>query len=39
MHEDKHAAVLLSAIGEEAYVILRNLMAPALPKEKTFNQI
>ena len=39
VHEDKYAAVLLSAIDEETYAILRNLMAPALPKEETFDQI
>ena len=39
VHEDKHAAVLLSAIDEETYTILRNLLAPALPKEKMFDQI
>ena len=38
-HQDKHAVVLLSAIDEETYAILRNLVAPALPKEKTFDQI
>lgn len=37
--EEKHAVVLLSAIGEETYAILRNLLAPALPKSKTFAQI
>ena len=30
----KHAAVLLSALSEEAYAILRNLLAPVAPKEK-----
>ena len=39
VHEDKHAAVLLSAIDEETYAIFRNLVAPALQKEKTFDQI
>ena len=39
VHEDKHAAVLLSAIDEETHVILRNLLAPTLPKEMTFDQI
>ena len=39
MREDEHAAVLLSAIDEETYAILRNLMAPTLSKEKTFDQI
>ena len=39
VHEDKHAAVLLSTIDEETYAILRKLVAPALSKEKTFDQI
>ena len=34
-----HAAVLLSAMDEETYAILRNLLAPTLPKENTFDQI
>ena len=37
--EDKYAAVLLSAVGEETYALLRNLVSPSSPKEKTFEEI
>ena len=37
--EDKYAAVLLSAVGEETYALLRNLVSPCSPKEKMFEEI
>ena len=37
--EDKKVAVFLSAIGRKTYSLLRNLLTPTLPKEKTFEQI
>ena len=37
--EDKYTAVLLNAVGKETYVLLRNLLAPSLPKEKLFEEI
>ena len=37
--ENKHGAVLLSAIGGKTYALLRNLVAPAQPKEKSFTEI
>ena len=37
--EAKHAAVLLSAIGAKAYALLRNLLAPVPPREKTFEEL
>ena len=37
--EDKKVAVFLSAIGGKTYSLLRNLLTPTLPKEKTFEQI
>lgn len=39
MTEDKHVAVLLSMIGGGTNVLLRNLLAPSMPKEKTFANI
>ena len=37
--EAKHVAVFLSAIGAKAYALLRNLLAPVSPKEKTFKEL
>ena len=37
--EDKRVAVLLSAIGSKTYGLLRNLVAPAKPKDKSFSEI
>lgn len=37
--EGKHTAVLLSVLGEETYALLRNLLAPSSPKEKSFAEI
>ena len=36
---DKKVPVLLSAIGEETYGLLRDLVAPANPKNKSFGEI
>lgn len=33
------AAVLLGAVSEETYALLRNLLAPSSPKEKSFAEI
>ena len=35
----KQTAVFLSAIGTKTYQLLRDLMAPTLPKEKSFEDI
>ena len=37
--EDKHGAVLLSALGRKTYVLLCNLVLLAQPKEKSFTEI
>jgi len=37
--EAKHVAVLLSAIGGETYGLLRNLVAPATPRDKTYKEL
>ena len=37
--KDKHVAVLLSMIGGGTNVLLRNLLAPSMPKEKTLANI
>ena len=36
---DKKKGTLLTVIGSEAYRLLRNLVAPAKPAEKTFAEI
>ena len=33
---DKKRAILLTVIGPSAYKLLRNLLAPAKPKDKTY---
>ena len=35
----KQRAILLSSVGSSTYRLLRNLMAPAKPKDCTFKQI
>ena len=37
--EDKHGAVLLSALGRKTYALLRNLVSLAQPKKKSFTEI
>ena len=37
--ENKRVAVFLSAIGGSTYKLLRDLLAPTLPKEKTLDEI
>ena len=37
--EAKHIAVLLSVIGGKTYSLLRSLLAPAKPQEKSFAQL
>ena len=37
--EEKQVPVLLSAIGVKTYSLLRNLVAPARPQDKTFEQL
>ena len=37
--EDRRPATLLSALGKSNYQILRNLVAPAKPKDKTLDEI
>ena len=37
--EEKKAPVLLSAIGPRTYRLLRSLVAPEKPKDKTYNEI
>ena len=37
--EGKQVAVFLSAIGPKTYALLRSLVTPAVPKDKTFTQI
>ena len=36
---EKKVAVLLSVIGSKTYVLLRSLLHPEAPKEKTFDQL
>ena len=36
---DRRKAVLLSGVGATTYSLLRNLVSPALPKEKTYNEL
>ena len=36
---DKKRAVLISVMGPQAYKLLRSLIAPAMPNEKTFQQL
>ena len=36
---DKKRAVLISVMGPQAYKLLRSLIAPSMPKEKTFPQL
>ena len=35
----KHVAVFLTAIGGRTYTLLRNFLAPTLPKDKSFDEI
>ncbi|XP_023204972.1 uncharacterized protein K02A2.6-like [Xiphophorus maculatus] len=37
--KEKHVAVLLSVMGAKAYGLLRNLVQPEKPKDKTFGEI
>lgn len=37
--EDKHVAVLLSAMGGKVYSLLRSLTAPHRPAQKTFAEL
>ena len=37
--EDRRRAVLLSVVGSKTYAVLSDLLAPALPREKTFAEI
>lgn len=37
--EGKHAVVLLSEIGKETYLLLKNLLVPSTSKNKTFDKI
>ena len=37
--EDKQVAVFLSAIGSKTYSLLRNLLAPTAPRQKSFADI
>ena len=36
---DKKKAILLSVVGAETYQLIRSLVAPAKPKEKTFDEL
>ena len=36
---EKKVAVLLSVIGSKTYILLRSLLHPEAPKEKTFDQL
>jgi len=36
---DKEQAILLSTIGAQAYKVLRNLISPSAPSEKSFKQL
>lgn len=35
----KHTAVLLSALDGKMYALLRSLLAPEVPKEKSFKEL
>ena len=37
--DGKKASVLLTVIGAKNYGIIRSLVAPSLPREKTFNKL
>ena len=37
--DDKKVLVFLSVMGSKTYSLLRNLVAPALPQDKTFEQL
>ena len=37
--EDKKASVLLTVIGAKNYSIIRSLVAPTLPKDKTYDEL
>ena len=37
--DDRKVAVLLMVIGPKMYETLRSLLAPALPREKTFDEL
>ena len=37
--EGKYVSTFLSAIGKENYALLRNLLIPAQPRDKTFDEI
>ena len=37
--EAKRVAVFLTAIGGRTYTLLRNLLAPTLPKDKSFDEL
>ena len=37
--EDRRRVVLLSVMGSKTYAVLSDLLAPALPREKTFAEI
>ena len=39
VEEDKKVSVLLSLIGAKTYNLLRNLVSPAKPSSKTFDDI
>lgn len=39
IEEDKRVATLLSAVGASTYGLLRNLVQPQKPKDKTFDEI
>ncbi|KXJ06273.1 hypothetical protein AC249_AIPGENE3586, partial [Exaiptasia diaphana] len=36
---DKRRAILLSVIGQETYSLLRNLVSPAKPTDKSYNDL
>ena len=37
--DDKQVVLFLSALGGKTYSLLRNLLTPTLPREKTFDEI
>ena len=39
VNQDRQAAVMLIVIGSQTYDILRSLLAPTLPKDKTFEEL
>ena len=39
VHEGKYISTSLSAIGKENYALLRNLLIPSQPRDKTFDEI